>query len=93
MLRNKYQPESADGSGINIARLSSAPPALITPSLMVRAADITMPVASTILSNLSAPKRMLIAHQIKFAGDQVEVLGEGVVEYLRQVLPISTGLL
>ena len=34
----------------------------------------------------------MIAHQIKFAGDQVEVPGEGMVECLQQVLPVSTGL-
>ena len=35
---------------------------------------------------------MLITHQIKFAGDQVEVPGEGVIEGLQQVLPACTGL-
>ena len=83
---------AADGSSINIARPSSAPPTLITPSSTICAADIAMPVTSKILYNLPAPKWTLIAHQIKFAGDQVEVTGQGVVECSQQVLCISTGL-
>ena len=85
-------PESADGTSINIARLSSASPTLITPCSTIRATDIAMPVTSKILSNVPAQKWTLIAHQIKFAGDQVQGPGEGVVEHSQQVLPISTGL-
>ena len=84
-------PASADGSGINIARPSSALPALITPSSTIHA-DIAMPVTSKIFFDFPIPKWTLMAHRIKFAGDQVEVPGEGVVEGLQQVLPISTGL-
>jgi hypothetical protein len=53
---------------------------------------MAMPVTSEIVFNLPAPKRTLIVHRIKFAGDQVEVTGQGVVERSQQVLPISGGL-
>ena len=53
---------------------------------------MAMPVTSKILLDLPTLKWALIAHQIKFAGDPVEVPGEGVVERSQQVLPISTGL-
>ena len=88
-------PESADStqSSINIDRLISAPPPLITPSTTVHAADISMPVTSKILLSSSCPKvKIDRSFRIKFAGDQVEVPGGGVVERLQQVLPISTGL-
>jgi hypothetical protein len=51
-----------------------------------------MPVTSKTPSNLSAPKLTPIIHQIKFAGDQVQVPGEAEIERLQQVLPTSTGL-
>jgi hypothetical protein len=51
-----------------------------------------MPVTSQIPSNLPAPTSTSITHQIKFADDQVEVPGEGVIERLQQVLPTPTGL-
>jgi hypothetical protein len=85
-------PQSADIASNDLARPSSDPPILITPSSTIRAADIAMPVTSKILSNLPAPKGTLITHEIKFVGDYVEVPGEAVVEHLQQVLPISTGL-
>ena len=56
VLPDKYQPESADGSTINIAHPSSAPPTLITPSSTIRAADIAMPTTGKIPSNLPARK-------------------------------------
>ena len=84
-------PESTYGTRINIAR-SSAPPILITQSSTIHAANIAMPVTSKIFFNLPAPKWTLIAHWIKFAGDQVDVSGGGVVEHSQQILPISSGL-
>ena len=53
VLPDKYQPEAADDSSINTVRHSSAPPTLITPSSIICAADIAMPVTSKILP---APK-------------------------------------
>ena len=50
VLPDKHQPESADGSSINIARPCSAPPTLITPSSTSGAADIAMPFTGKILS-------------------------------------------
>ena len=85
-------PQSADIASNDLARPSSDSPILITPSSTIRPADLAMPVTSKILFNLPAPKWTLIAHQNKLAGDQAEVPGEGVVERLQQVLPISTGL-
>ena len=84
-------PQSVDIASNDLARYSSDPLILIPPSSTMHAADIAMPVTSKILFNLSAPKRTLITHGIKFAGDQVEVTEEGVVERSQQVLPISTG--
>ena len=46
----------ADGSSINIAHPSSAPPTLIIPSSTIHATDIAMSVTSKILFNLHAPK-------------------------------------
>ena len=88
VLPDKYQPESADGTSVNIPHSGSALPTLITPSSTIHVADIAMQVTSKILFNLSAP---MFTHQIKFAGDQVEVTGQGVVEHSQQVLCI-TGL-
>ena len=85
-------PQSADIASNDLSRPSSDPPNLITPSSTIRAADMAMPVTSKILLDLPTLKWALIAHQIKFAGDPVEVPGEGVVERSQQVLPISTGL-
>ena len=83
-------PEPANG--IIIARPSSGPSILITPSSTICAADIDMPVTSKIPFHLPAPRSTLIIHQIEFPGDQVEVAEEGVVEHSQQVIPISTGL-
>jgi hypothetical protein len=47
-------PSFADDISIYTAHPSSAPPALITPSSAIRAADIAMPVTSKILFNLPA---------------------------------------
>jgi len=82
---DKYQPEFAS---INIACPSSALPTLIIPSSTICKADIAMPVTSKILFILPAPKWTQIIHWIKFAGDQVEVTGKGVVEHSQQVLHI-----
>ena len=82
-------PQSADCASINIARPSSAPPILMTPSSAIRAANIPMPVTSKILLNLSVLKWTLIAYWIKFPGDRAHV-SRG--ERSQQVLPISTGL-
>ena len=79
-------------SSIDLARLSFALPTLITPSSTIHAADIAMSVTSKILSNLPTWKWTLIAHQIKFAGDQVKVPEDGVIEHLQQALPTPTGL-
>ena len=84
--------QSVDIASNDLARPSSDPLILITPSSIMRAADIATPVTSKIFFNLLAPKWTLIAHRIKFAGDQVEVPGEGVVEHSQQVLLVSTGL-
>jgi hypothetical protein len=82
----------SDFTSNDLTRPRSDPPILITPSSTIRAADIAMPVTSQIPSNLPAPKSTSITHQIKFAGDQVEVPGEGVIERLQQVSPTPTGL-
>ena len=55
--------QSTDGTSFNIARPSSAPPILMTPSSTIRAANIAMPVTSKIHFDLPAPKRTLIAHR------------------------------
>ena len=62
VISRECQPDSADGSSINIARPSSAPPTSVTPSSTIRAADIAMPVNSKIPFNLPAPKGTLITH-------------------------------
>jgi len=49
-------PESADGTSINIACPSSAPPILITQSLTIHTANIAMLVTSKIFINPPAPK-------------------------------------
>ena len=49
-------PQSADIANNDLARPSSDPPILITPSSTIRAADIAMPVNSKILFNVPAPK-------------------------------------
>ena len=84
--------QSTDIASNDLVRPTSDPPILITPSSTIRAADIATPVTSKINFDIPAPKWKLIAHWIKFAGDQVEVPEEGVVERSQQVLPISTGL-
>ena len=84
-------PQSADIANNDLAH-SCDLPNLISPSSTIHAADIAMSVTSKKHFNLPAPKWTLIAHQIKFAGDQVEVPGEVVIERLQQVLPTPTGL-
>ena len=71
---------------------SSAPPILITLSSTISAVDIAMAVSSKLHFNLPSPTWALIAHQIKFPGDQVDVSGGGVLDCSQQVLPISSGL-
>ena len=85
-------PQSADCASINIARPSSAPPILLSPSSTIRTANIAMPVTSKMFFNLSAPKWTLTADWVKFPGDQVHVSTGGMVERSQQALPISTGL-
>ena len=58
-------PQSADCANINIARPSSAPPILMTPSSTIRAANIPMP-ASKMLLNLSVPKWTLTLIESNF---------------------------
>ncbi|KIJ95350.1 hypothetical protein K443DRAFT_683081, partial [Laccaria amethystina LaAM-08-1] len=84
---------SADIASNDLARHRSDPPILMAPSSTIPAVDIAMPVTSQIPSNLPAPTSTSITHQIKFADDQVEVPGEGVIERLQQVLPTPTGFL
>ena len=48
--------QSTDGTTFNIARPSSAPPILMTPSSTIGAANIAMPVFSKIHFDLPAPK-------------------------------------
>ena len=62
VLSDKYQPESADVSSVDIPPPASAPPTLITPSLTICMADVAMAVTSKILFHLPAPMRTLIAH-------------------------------
>ena len=85
-------PEFAGDTSINLARPSSAPPILMTQASTIPTANMAKPVTSKILFSLPAPKRTLIAHQIKSAGDPLEVPGEAEVGRSEQVLPISTGL-
>ena len=54
--------------------------------------DIAMEVSSKIHFNLPTPNWALIAHEIKFPDDQVDVSGDGVLDQSQQVLPISSGL-
>ena len=83
---------STDITGNDLVRPSCNPPIMVTPSSTIRAADIAMPATSKIIFNVPGPKWTLIAHWIKFAGDQVVVPQEGMVERSQEVLPISTGL-
>ena len=84
-------PQSADIASNDLARPSSDPPILMTPSSTIHAVDIAMPVASKMPFNLSAPKWISITHQIKFAGDHGQVPGEGVIEWSQQVSPTPNG--
>ena len=83
---------STDITSNDLVRPSSNPPILVTPCSTIRAADIATPATSKIIFNVSAPKWTLLAHWIKFAGDQVVVPRERMVEHSKQVLPMSTGL-
>ena len=56
-------PQSADIASDDLARPSSDSPILITPSSVIREADIAMPVTSKIHFNLSAPKWTLSAQR------------------------------
>ena len=58
-------PQSADCANINIARPSSAPPILMTPSSTILAANIAMP-ASKMLLNFSVPKWTLTLIESNF---------------------------
>ena len=71
---------------------SAAPPILLTPSSGISDVDIAMAVSGKIHFNLPSPNWALIAHQIKFPGDQADVSGDRVLDHLQQVLPISSGL-